>query len=68
MTGPACPCGKAPFYSEHAARMALVDAKIRRVLRHNTRRRECRVYACTNRPGIWHLTSQPARTYQEPAA
>lgn len=62
-----CPCGKACFFTEHAARMALVNAKIKRALRHNQRRREQRAYPCPHRPGIWHLTSQPLR-HQEPAA
>lgn len=54
-------CRKARGYRTYgAAALALVDCKIRRVLRGSVRRREQRIYACRD-CGLFHLTSQPSR-------
>jgi hypothetical protein len=57
-------CEKKRFPSLDAAREALIDAKIRRALHHNKRRREQRTYFCKKCCG-WHLTSRIAPA-QEP--
>lgn len=51
-----CKCQKVK-YTEEGARMALVQAKIKRYLHHNKKRREERHYECPGQPGIFHLTS-----------
>lgn len=53
-----CPCGKRAWTSKDEADRVVVDAKIRAGLKHSTRRREQRSYACPTVTGIWHVTSQ----------
>lgn len=57
MTAP-CPCGKRAWTSKDEADRVVIDAKIRAGLKHSTRRREQRSYACPTKAGIWHVTSQ----------
>lgn len=52
-----CPSGKAKF-TQAGAEWALLEAKIQRGLRGNTRRREQRAYDCPF-CAWWHLTSRP---------
>lgn len=54
----ACPTGKHRFGTEHAARIALVEAVLK-ANRGNSKRKECRHYSCDRCRG-WHLTSRPA--------
>lgn len=61
------PCTKDRGYRTYAAAaMALLDCRIRRVLRGSRRRRETRIYPCTC--GQFHLTSQPSSTHPEGVA
>lgn len=53
-----CPCGKRAWTSKDEADRVVIDAKIRAGLKHSTRRREQRSYACPTVTGIWHVTSQ----------
>jgi hypothetical protein len=53
-------CEKEPF-TYQGALDALTAVKVKWVIRHQQRRRECRVYACRE-CGCWHLTSSPGRT------
>lgn len=55
---PPCPCGKRAWTSKDEADRVVIDAKIRAGLKHSTRRREQRSYACPTATGIWHVTSQ----------
>lgn len=55
------PCkGKARYGSYDEAALVLVDAKIKRSLRNNRRRREQGIYYCGDCNGF-HLTSSPQR-------
>jgi hypothetical protein len=49
-------CPKIPYDTERDARVALVDAIIRKNMGRN-QRKECRVYECPT-CHRWHLTSQ----------
>lgn len=49
---------KQRYATEQAATRVLLNARISRSLRENSRRREERVYRCEFCEG-WHLTSQP---------
>ena len=51
-------CGKVVFATADEAGMALVNAKIRRMLKNDQKRREERYYHCVNCQG-YHLTSRP---------
>lgn len=51
-----CQCEKHQF-TETEAREALHNALVARVIRHNRRRRERRIYECPAKPGVFHLTS-----------
>lgn len=51
-----CQCEKHQF-AEEEARQALHNALVARVIRHNRRRRERRIYPCPTKPGTFHLTS-----------
>ncbi|MFF8412885.1 hypothetical protein [Streptomyces omiyaensis] len=52
-----CHCKKRRYVSEYDALQYLVEAKLRRNLHRERRRRECRVYRCPTDPRVWHLTS-----------
>jgi hypothetical protein len=52
-------CEKVTWPTEQEARQALLDAKIAKGLKRNSRRREQRAYWCPRCQG-WHLTSRPA--------
>lgn len=52
-----CSCTKRQFSRAKADRV-LVEAKVKRSLRGDRRRRECRSYRCEDDPSVWHLTSR----------
>ncbi|WP_144316938.1 hypothetical protein [Streptomyces sp. sk226] len=52
-----CSCAKRQFSRTKADRV-LVEAKVKRSLRGDERRRECRSYRCEDDPRVWHLTSR----------
>ncbi|MFE9412391.1 hypothetical protein ACFYN0_26885 [Streptomyces sp. NPDC006704] len=56
ITDRACVCGKTVF-SQEEAQTTLTDARIKRVLHGDQKRREARTYSCDKAPGIWHVTS-----------
>ena len=63
--GVVCACGKRRYGSLREATDALLAIWRGFDDRRNVRRAEERVYACTVRPGTWHMTTLSREEYEE---